>query len=557
MKKNNNVVAISLTYLAMCFHASASNNISSTANQNEQDKARQASLAPEQQDYRPAEHTAGSANIVFPVEKNCKYIKEIIITSRDENLTHKLLNKLVAQAKSKCLGIEGIQLLTRKLQNELLIKGYITSLIDIPSQSLQDSTLQLRLTYGTVGTISYASDESDKTRLWNSMPLSGGDILRLPDLEQGMANLQRTPGSAAQMALLPGQHDGESNIKIVRKVDKSWQVGLWLDDAGSRATGRYQGGGALYLYDMTSLNDTFYISGGGDINVNQHQKGNSNASIYYSLPFGYWDLSVYASKSEYLQQLKGLWSSTDFKSKNHHYSATISRMLSHTQTQKTSADLRIFKSNSRYYFGGAELEIMRKNNPGWELTLRHQHYFDKKAIAASLGFQKRLAWLNSSPTPEEKAGLYDKEARVIHGEMQAYMKFDLTGDDFSYAPRISAQYSPDKLATDNMFNIGSRWSVRGFDGENTLSSSQGWFWRNDLIWDLPLPDQQFYLGLDIGKIIGSDRYQSGTVLSGAVSGLRGEVLQTQYDFFIGTPISRPESFHSDSFNMGFSLQWRY
>ncbi|HAT1619518.1 TPA: ShlB/FhaC/HecB family hemolysin secretion/activation protein [Raoultella planticola] len=557
MKKNNNIAAILLTCLAMCFQASASNNISSAANQNEQDKARQASLAPEQQEYRPAERTAGSANIEFPVEKNCKYIKEIIIVSRDENLTHKLLNKLVAQAKSKCLGIEGIQLLTRKLQNELLVKGYITSLIDIPSQSLQDGTLQLRLTYGTVGTLSYASDESDKTRLWNAMPLSEGDILRLPDLEQGMANLQRTPGSAAQMALLPGQHDGESDIKIVRKVDKSWQVGLWLDDAGSRATGRYQGGGALYLYDVTSLNDTFYVSGGGDVNVNQHQKGSSNASLYYSIPFGYWDFSVYASKSEYLQQLKGQWSSTDFKSKNHHYSATISRMLSHTRTQKTSADLRIFKSHSRYYFGGAELEVMRKNNPGWELTLRHQHYFDKKAIAASLGLQKRLAWLNSSPTPEEKAGLYDKEARVIHGEMQAYMKFDLTGDDFSYAPRMSAQYSPDKLATDNMFNIGSRWSVRGFDGENTLSSSQGWFWRNDLIWDLPLPDQQFYLGLDIGKIIGSDRYQSGKVLSGAVSGLRGEVLQTQYDFFIGTPISRPESFHSDSFNMGFSLQWRY
>ncbi|MBN0847295.1 hypothetical protein JTL96_33380, partial [Pseudomonas aeruginosa] len=43
------------------------------------------------------------------------------------------------------------------------------------------------------------------------------------------------------------------------------------------------------------------------------------------------------------------------------------------------------------------------------------------------------------------------------------MKFDATCDKFTWAPRLSAQFSPDKLASDNKFNIGSRWSVRGFD----------------------------------------------------------------------------------------------
>jgi hypothetical protein len=73
----------------------------------------------------------------------------------------------------------------------------------------------------------------------------------------------------------------------------------------------------------------------------------------------------------------------------------------------------------------------------------------------------------------------------VHGNLQALMKFDATGDKFTWAPRLSAQFSPDKLASDNKFNIGSRWSVRGFDGENSLSGNQGWYWRNDFIWDLP------------------------------------------------------------------------
>lgn len=87
------------------------------------------------------------------------------------------------------------------------------------------------------------------------------------------------------------------------------------------------------------------------------------------------------------------------------------------------------------------------------------------------------------------------------------MKFDATGDKFTQAPRLSAQFSPDKLASDNKFNIGSRWSVRGFDGENSLSGNQGWYWRNDFIWDLATHERQFYLGADIGRLIGADLYQ--------------------------------------------------
>lgn len=70
----------------------------------------------------------------------------------------------------------------------------------------------------------------------------------------------------------------------------------------------------------------------------------------------------------------------DYKSKNRYYSATLSRLLSHTRQQKTTADLRIAKSTSHYYFGGSELLVMRKQNPSWEFTLNHQHYFNKRLL---------------------------------------------------------------------------------------------------------------------------------------------------------------------------------
>ena len=550
-------VVAGIIFITFCQNVSASTSHPS-ANQTEQDRAREASLTPQQQDFKSTQETSSVGKIIFPKEDNCKYIKEIIIESENDALTHKLLGKIANQAKSQCLGLEGIRLLARTLQNELIVKGYITSLMDIPTQSLEGGILHLTLAYGKIGNIAWATDEPvKKTALWNALPFSSKDILRLPDLEQGMANLQRLPGSSAHMSLLPGQNDAETDIRLTRQFGKPVQVSAWVNDAGSRSTGRYLGGAALYLYNLTSLNDILYLAAGRDLEFRQHDDGNKNVNFYYSVPFGYWNLSVYAAHSEYLQQFRGKWSSTDYESKNQYYSATLSRLLSHTRTQKTSLDAKIFKSTSRYYFGGTEISVMRKQNPAWDLTLRHQHYFPGKIVDASIGIQNRLPWLSSMPTPEEQAGVFDNEARLVHADVEALMKFAATGDKFTWAPKISAQFSPDILSSDNKFNIGNRWSVRGFDGEQTLSANQGWYWRNDFIWDIPAPGQQFYTGVDVGRLIGSEKYSQGKVLAGAVAGLRGEAYATKYDLFIGTPLYKPADFHSQAVNMGFSLEWRY
>ncbi|WP_139538666.1 ShlB/FhaC/HecB family hemolysin secretion/activation protein [Klebsiella spallanzanii] len=554
--KNKRLIAFFSLYIFITIPTFAS-ILNNNTNQTEQDKARENALKPLQQERQSSELSSHKSELIFPKEKNCRFIKNIKINSDNEKLTHRLLGNISVQAENKCLGIEGIRLFTATLQNELISQGYITSLIDVPSQSLQDGILNITLAYGHIGNISWSTENNAETNLWTAMPTATGDILKLTDLEQGMANLQRLPGSSAQMKITPGKNNAESDIQITRNMAKKWQIGAWLDDAGSRASGRYQGGGALYLYDLTTLNDIIYLSAGGDVEYNQHSDGNHNSSFYYSIPFGYWSMNLYGSRSEYRQQFKGNYSTTEYKSKNHYTSASVSRLLSHTRQQKTTLDAKVSKSTSHYYFGGSEISVMRKQNPIWEVTLRQQRYFDKKIVDASLGIQRSLPWLSSTPTPEEKAGLYSHLSRIIHADLQALMKFEMTGDRFSYAPRFNVQLSPDKLSTDNQFNIGNRWTVRGFDGERTLSGNQGWYWRNDFIFDIPTPDQQFYFGIDIGRIIGSERYQQGKVMSGTVGGVRGNVLSTQYDFFIATPLAKPEGFHSDSLNMGFSLQWRY
>lgn len=72
------------------------------------------------------------------------------------------------------------------LQNELIARGYITSLLTIPEQSLAQGTLKLELAYGKIGDIFWSTTSEQTTSIWNNIPTRTGDILRLTDLEQGM-----------------------------------------------------------------------------------------------------------------------------------------------------------------------------------------------------------------------------------------------------------------------------------------------------------------------------------------------------------------------------------
>lgn len=150
----NRLLSSLLILLAVCPLAEASVS-SGTANQIEQDKARYSALTPQEQEHSSTRENSRPGIINFPNEAICKNISKIIIESDDEKLTNRLLGKITRQGVNKCLGIKGIRLLSNTMQNELLVKGYITSLINVPQQSLEGGVLHLILTYGTIGKIAF------------------------------------------------------------------------------------------------------------------------------------------------------------------------------------------------------------------------------------------------------------------------------------------------------------------------------------------------------------------------------------------------------------------
>lgn len=528
-------------------------------NQIEQDKNRKEKLLKTERGERSTKQETNKEIIHFPDEKTCYVIDKVSWKKDNSTLNLRTLDYFTHQAQGKCLGIKGIRLLTKVLQDEIIRLGYITTRINLPEQDLNKRELYFDINAGKISKIRLKEGGSNYINLKTTLPFREGDLLSLSELEQGSFNLQHVAGSQVRLNVIPGERKGESEILINRYQDKYWQVSAWMDDAGNESTGRYQAGGALYLNNVTSLSDTLFISAGHDLNHRNKPEGNNNQSIGYSVPFGFWWMDLYASQSRYKQHIEGNSLDWMLNNKNYYFSTQISRLLSHTVHQKSIVELQIFNAGTHYYYNDYELTSMHKRNAGWKVRLQHQHYFDNAAVSASLSYQKKMPWFSSSKTVEQQYGLIDSAGRIITLDLQGSMNFSLLGQILNYSPRFNLQLSPDTLSSLDRYSLGNRWTVRGFNGENNLQDNQGWFFSNDLSWVFAGKSYQPYLGIDFGQVIGdySQQYYSGRTLTGSVAGLRGRLWNTHYDFFFGAPLYKPQGLHTDPLNLGFSLYWKY
>ena len=173
----------------------------------------------------------------------------------------------------------------KKLQNELIAQGYITSRVQFDVQAVPAGILKVRVHYGRIGQLRMQAGSSTYFRPDTLFPIAAGDVLNLRRIEQGLENMGGIPGVISDIRIVPAERPGESDIEIFRRQDKYWRFTAWADDAGVSSAGRYQAGGALYLDNLTSLGDIFYLSMARSI-LAPPGKGNESRALYYSLPWG-------------------------------------------------------------------------------------------------------------------------------------------------------------------------------------------------------------------------------------------------------------------------------
>lgn len=303
--------------------------------QEQQQKARDEALTPKAPDIRLSEKASSPAHLVFPEENPCFAINQVMLTGQ-ESLPHWVpLTRLADQAVGHCLGVKGINLLMSTLQNRLINHGWVTSRVLAPEQDLTLGTLVLQVVPGRVRQVRYRDDADTGATLFTAMPAPAGNLLDVRDIEQGLENLQRLPTVQASMEIVPGEAPGESDIVISRQQTKSWRVNAWVDNSGTDETGKNQAGMMLAWDNPTSLSDLLYITASRDMLFSK-DKGSTNYSGHYSVPFGYWQLGLTGSRYDYKQTIVGFSNDIEYIGKSQNLDARLSRLLFRNNVAKTT-----------------------------------------------------------------------------------------------------------------------------------------------------------------------------------------------------------------------------
>lgn len=463
-----------------------------------------------------------------------------------------------------CLGAEGLSVVVTRVQNAIIERGFVTTRIVAAPQNLAGGTLTLSVIAGRVHAVRLAPGVSvSRATLWNALPLKAGDILNLRDIEQGLENLERVPTVQADVQIVPADgadaKPGDSDLVIQWAQAKVFRVTASVDDAGSKATGKYQGGLTLSYDHWWTLNDLFYVNvghdlGGGDAG----NRGTHSQALHYSVPFGYWQLAWNASNSAYRQAVAGATQTYLYSGDSSNSDLRLSRLIYRDAVHKSTVFVSGWVRSSSNYIDDTEVQVQRRQMAGWQVGASHKMLLPQASVDANVAYRQGTGAMGSIPAPEEAFGEGTSRPRLITADLQLARPFKIGNATWRYTAALRGQWNRTPLIPQDRFAIGGRYSVRGFDGELTLSAERGWLLRNDLAIGLGHSGHEIYVGLDHGQVAGnSAQALVGNKLTGAALGMRGAYQGLSYDVFWSWPLYMPEGFQTVSSSGGFSMTWSY
>jgi hemolysin activation/secretion protein len=464
---------------------------------------------------------------------------------------------LIAQYEGQKIGWQGINLLVKILSNAFIDRGYVTTRVLIPEQDLTSGVLTLQVVPGMIADIKI-TDPKLRADWKSAFPARPGDILNLRDLEQGLEQMKRVPSQDADMQLVPGDKPGESIVQITVKQTKPWKVVLSLDDSGSEATGRLQASETFAIDNLFGINDLFNISLNSDAERRGYLYGTRGNSFSYSAPHGYWTYSLTGSEYKYHQTIENMGTDFRFSGQTDNLELKAERLIYRDQTQKTSLAVSLIKSVSKSYIDDTEIEVQRRKTTAAKLALYHKQYNGQTVLDYTLAYKRGVPWCGAQNDPADSGGdqptthynIWNLDASLTAPVMLGKTKA-------SYNLALHGQYTKDRLYAAEFLSIGNRYTVRGFDGEQTLAAENGWYLRNELSLPLNEAGPEFYVALDVGQVGGASVDQSyGKSLSGTTVGLRGQLAGAQYEVFLGTPLKHPAGMQVPNHVAGFQLYYQ-
>lgn len=486
----------------------------------------------------PAAHVAGASQLAFD--------------------PFRFAQNYLNQYSGQCIGQQGLNVIVQRLTNLIMQNGYSTTRIGIPEQDLSAGTLTLTLVPGVIHAIRYTDSGLHGTPR-NAFPTGAGQLLNLRDLEQGLEQLKRVPNQDVDMQIVPADALGESDVMLDVKRTKPYTLSANFDDGGAKGTGQYQGGFNLGLNNVLGVSDILNLGISTDADRQGDNHGTGGHSLYYAVPMGYWNYALSASDYSYHQKIAGNNEDHISSGKSKNLEFKVTQQFQRDPSQKNSWQFKVGKRWSTTAIDDVDIGVQKRNTAFVELGWVHTHYIGNAQLDVTLANRWGTSAFGGMGNPEGRPSDYPTFTYTMQTvDVTLVAPFQMASQPLTYIATFRGQNTRSPLYTTDQFSIGGLYTVRGFDGELTLTGERGFYLRNELSLPIANTAQSVYVAVDFGKVYGpSVQYLVGDTLAGATVGVRGGYKGFTYDLFSGWSLYKPAQFKTATPSIGFNVTYQY
>ena len=384
--------------------------------------------------------------------------------------------------KEECINEERLNQLSQQLTQEYIDKGYIHN----PFQFEDDHSGLLTLHVFEGKTTALESDDK-QLNLNQLLPNVLGKPLKVQDLDQALDQANRIPGNNVTVDVLPAKN-GEIRLSFSNEPTSRISGTIGIDDRASKNYGRWQARAAVNIGNPFGLSDTLYLSGAHTLK--SRYQFNRSLLLHYSLPYGYWTFSSFASFSQFKSPL--ILENFSLQQNGRTVQAGISaeyvfhRGANHISTFSTQFE----KLNSKHRLEDVVLALQSPTLSSISVGINHLQLFENGNLVVDIRYEQGKNKAEDQPESQFKRWNLD----LKFNRYQA-----LGSETFRHSHQLTGQYGSHYLPSVKQEDLTGYNRIRGLNDLN-LSAEKNLVLHNDIAWIKQTKIGTFspYLGFDLG-----------------------------------------------------------
>lgn len=395
-----------------------------------------------------------------------------------------------APQKGECLNEKRLNQLSQDITQAYLALGYIHNPFQF--QNNHSGDLIMRVDEGRITEITSDSPSLNFTMLyphWQNKPPN------VKDLDQALDQANKMIGSQVSVDVFP-QKDGAISLHFTNQQKAKITTFIGINNNVSKRYGRWQTNLGVNIDNPFGLSDTLYLNTSHTLK-SVHRDFNRSASLYYSLPYGYWTFNAFASLSQFNSQIPLQHIVAEQKGRTFQAGMNANYTFHRGENHISNLTAQLSHSNSHTYFQQSLIRIQSPIITKAKLAISHLQLLECGSLSADLSYERgltRFTTVNNQSTelPQGRFNKWNLDLYLNHYPQ-------LFGEVWHISHRLLGQYSQEPLPSIEQADFLGRYAIRGFNNI-AYSAEKSLVFRNNIgrIFTLNQWQLEPYLLFDLG-----------------------------------------------------------